>query len=293
MTPHTILCPIDFSDQSRHALRVAGALAARYQSRLIVLSAVEPMLAEAARASLKLDLAKTETEPALAAFVKETWPGDAPPVTPVLEVRVGKSDDVILDAAARDSADLIVMGTQGLGGIRKWLVGSTTEHVLRRTTVAVLAVPPATHATSPLFGQGPILAATDLTESSVAAASDAAELARKFDIPLLIAHIVEPVTVPPQWRSLLEESDEARTADARAQLEQLAGQLPGGRLERIVLFGHPADTIVALAEERKPWLIVMGLTGHQGPFSRRPGSIAYRVLSSSRTPVLIVPPTPA
>ena len=32
-------------------------------------------------------------------------------------------------------ADLIVMGTQGLGGFRKWLLGSTTERLLRRTHV--------------------------------------------------------------------------------------------------------------------------------------------------------------
>jgi nucleotide-binding universal stress UspA family protein len=47
---------------------------------------------------------------------------------------VGNPADVILETAAKERSDLIVMGTHGLGGIRKWLLGSTTERVLRRTT---------------------------------------------------------------------------------------------------------------------------------------------------------------
>ena len=42
-----ILCPIDFSEQSRHALQWAEALARRTKGRLTVLSAVDPQLAEA------------------------------------------------------------------------------------------------------------------------------------------------------------------------------------------------------------------------------------------------------
>jgi hypothetical protein len=45
----SILNPIDFSDQSRHALRWAEALASRHRSRLIVLAAVDPLLVEAAK----------------------------------------------------------------------------------------------------------------------------------------------------------------------------------------------------------------------------------------------------
>ncbi|HLG55578.1 MAG TPA: universal stress protein [Vicinamibacterales bacterium] len=58
----SVLCPVDFSDQSLHALRWAVALAAQNQSRLIVLTAIEPLLAEAARARLGLDLAKADTQ---------------------------------------------------------------------------------------------------------------------------------------------------------------------------------------------------------------------------------------
>jgi hypothetical protein len=48
-----------------------------------------------------------------------------------------------------------------------------------------------------------------------------------------------------------------------------------------------------MAEQHGAGVVVMGLTGDQGPLATRPGSIAYRVLSHARVPVLVVPPAPA
>ena len=56
LTLRSILCPVDFSDQSQEALRWAVALAAQHRSRLTVLTAVDPLLAQAAKARLNLDL---------------------------------------------------------------------------------------------------------------------------------------------------------------------------------------------------------------------------------------------
>lgn len=292
MILRSILCPVDFSEQSRHALRLAGALAARYQSRLVVLSVVDPLLAEAARAALKLDLAKTETGPALEAFVTATWPGaELPSPRPAVEVRVGNSSEVILEVAARDAADLIVMGTQGLGGIRKWLVGSTMERVLRATRTPVLAVPPISHVRNAAFDVDAILAATDFTNSSAAAVASAAKFARNLNVPLLLVHVVEPVAVPPEWSTIVDESNDARVSDAQERLKALAGEFSASQAtEAIVMLGDPAEAIAAVAAERGAGLIVMGLTGHQGPFARSPGSIAYRVLCGASVPVLVVPP---
>ena len=70
----SLLCPVDCSEQSRqHALRWAGALARRTKGRLTVVSAVDPLLAEAAKLRFGLDLAHAETEPALRKFYAVTW----------------------------------------------------------------------------------------------------------------------------------------------------------------------------------------------------------------------------
>jgi universal stress protein A len=150
----SIVCAVDFSEASRHALRWAEAFARRSGSRLTVVNAVEPLLAEAARMKFNVDLVHAETEPALRKFVAGTGTGDTAHsaetkseamsetmLETTLDVRVGEPSDVILDAAAKHSADLIVLGTHGLRGFRKLLLGSTAERVLRRTQTAVLAVP--------------------------------------------------------------------------------------------------------------------------------------------------------
>lgn len=262
--------------------------ATRYQSRLNVLSVIDPLLADAARIRLGQDLAK-ETEPTLREFAAATWAdGPVAPAGIIYKVRTGTPHDVILATATSDAAELIVMGTQGLGGFHKWLLGSTTERVLRRTPVPVLAVPPAGTTLEVVR----ILAATDFSEASVAALRWAAELEREFSATLTLMHVVEPLTVPPQWRSLVEESDETRVARARATLDGLAERLCGPHgCEAIVSVGRPADVIRSVAGDRRADLIVMGLMGEQGFLGPRPGSIAYRVLTSATAPVFAVPPS--
>src|SRR5688572_18085208 len=168
----SILSPVDFSEQSRHALRWAAAVAARFGSQLTVVSVVDPLLAEAARVRLGVDLAKQETEPALREFVAATWTGTTPAPTQIaVRTAIGDAAGSILDIAETERADLIVMGTQGLGGFRKWLLGSTTERLLRRTKVPVLAVPsPDESVTREAGSISHVLAATDFSNSSVAAA---------------------------------------------------------------------------------------------------------------------------
>lgn len=291
----SILSPVDFSEHSRHALRWAAVFAARFQSRLTVINVVDTLLAEAARIRLGHDLAKMATEPALREFVA-TAPsaGKGQPVETVLKTVIGKAPDAILEAATADGADLIVMGTQGLGGLRKWLLGSTTERLLRRTHIPVLAVPLAGESDAARQNQDveifDILAATDFSESSVTAANIAANLARQWSASLTLAHVVEPVTVPPQWQLLVEQSDEMRVDSARTNLKDLARQLcDDGGCEQIVVLGRPAELIGSIARDRGMQLIVMGLNSDRGIFAPRPGSIAYRVLSATTVPVLVVP----
>jgi universal stress protein A len=293
----SLLCPVDFSEQSRHALRWAGALVRRTNGLLTVVSAVDPLLAEAARLRFGLDLVHAETEPALRQFAFETWSDEIAHATNAnFDVRVGNSADVILETAARERTGLIVMGTHGLGGVRKWLLGSTTERVLRRTHTPVLAVPPTVTEPVPLNDAasgtlGPVLAATDFSDTSARALRWAADLAHEIASPLLLVHVVEPIAVAPQWQAYIEDADQARLADARAHLEKLTKQFAGSvECESLVGSGPPADSIASIADQRGASVIVMGLASSQEPLGSRPGSIAYRVLCLAKAPVLVVPP---
>jgi nucleotide-binding universal stress UspA family protein len=63
------------------------------------------------------------------------------PEAPGIAVEYGTAAEEILNQVIECSADLIVMGTQGLEGTKRLVFGSTTERVLRESRVPVLAVP--------------------------------------------------------------------------------------------------------------------------------------------------------
>jgi nucleotide-binding universal stress UspA family protein len=301
LTLRSILCAVDFSDQSQEALRWAVTLAVQHQSRLTVFTAVDPLLAQAAKARFSLDLPAAETAPALREFVKGVLPAHASwTLDTGIDVRVGDAAELILDAADRERADLIVMGTQGLGGLRKLLLGSTTERVLRRTRSPLLAVPLVEAQmivlddSGPRFNMKSILMATDFSEASADAAPWAADLAREISVPLVLAHVVTPADVPRQWQSYVGDADTERATLARKRLEELSAHLSGtAGCDTVVVVGRPADAIASIAQERRAGLIVVGLSGHHGVLAPRPGSIAYRVLCLAQVPVLVVPPRAA
>jgi nucleotide-binding universal stress UspA family protein len=299
MRVQSVLCPVDFSEHSRCALEYAVALAAACRAQLTVLTVVDPLLAQAAVVSADTDYLR-DTKAALQAFANEPLPGRvawAP--SPKLVVTVGHPGDQILEVAANHEADLIVMGTQGLGGFRKLVFGSTTERVLRRTTVPVLAVPLGGAPLVRLDPEGPVfrierlLAAVDFRDGMLALARLAADVAREFRASLLVAHVVPAVQAPEAWHATRDAATALKVATAEAGLADLAAQIENGSgIETAVVVGHPPDALVELADESGADAIVIGTgTGSQG--SHRPGSTAYRLLGLSELPVLAVPPVRA
>lgn len=136
----TILCPVDFSDTSRHALALAQALARASNGRLVVLFVGAPALMVTDGVMAAPALGAEEPDPdtlkgQLKEFVKSVI-GEAAE----LRVDYGNAADEILEHAAQCQADLIVMGTHGRTGLGRLLMGSVAEHVLRRARCPVLLV---------------------------------------------------------------------------------------------------------------------------------------------------------
>ena len=289
----SILCPVDFSEQSRQALQWASAIARYRGGEVTVLSVLEPLLAEAAGIRLGSEAAGAEAEAALRAFVADVWPEGVRRSHVRMEVTAGDPSEVILDAGRRLDAGLIVMGTHGLGGFRKLLFGSTTEQVLRRTAWPVLAVPagaaPAPAADHPGGQLKRILLATDFREGAAAATEWAGDLASDIGVPLVLAHVVEPVVVSPLWQTLVADFEDDRVASGRRMLAALAASLRTTHTDRVVSVGHPAEAIASLAAEYGAGLVVMGLANALDSQERQPGSIAYRVLRIAHVAVVVIP----
>ncbi len=138
----SILCPIDFSPNSRAALRYAAMLARLSDAHLVVLFVDDPLLATAAATRRGGAALRGSTENELRHFVDGALRNTTPRVSTTVLTTVGKPAPEIVSLAARHGCDVIVMGYRGVGRASRLLFGSTTEEVVRRTAVPVLAIPP-------------------------------------------------------------------------------------------------------------------------------------------------------
>jgi nucleotide-binding universal stress UspA family protein len=292
--PTAVLCPIDFSEPSRGALRYAAVIAAHVGAPLTVLTVNDPLLAQAADmvggpGSLDADAAVE-----IRRFFHDTFSGQPDRIEVDFRVATGKPDVEILRIANGDPAHLIVMSSRGATGIRRLFLGSVTERVLRATTVPILVTPPA--------DPGPrsaedlqkairrVLVSVDLTEAVENQMRVAVRLATLLAVPLLIVHVVEPVRsfVPGHVHAANVDSERRDRAERRLQpLADAFSPLP--RTEVLVVFGEPSEEIAKIAADRQAGLIVMGL--HASAVSgARMGSVTYRVLSVTHGLVLTLPP---
>ena len=138
----TILVPSDFSECSDEALRYGLELARRFDARVHLLHVVQdpvtqPWAAEGFSVPLfeVVEEWQRQAEERLKAAVADA---DRARVTIVSKVATPYAE--ILDYAAANQVDLIVMGTHGRGGVSHMLLGSIAERVVRRAPCPVLTV---------------------------------------------------------------------------------------------------------------------------------------------------------
>lgn len=137
--PAAILVPVDFGEASARAAAIAGAMADRLSASVRLLHA-EALEAPAyfthdqiASLERQRKAARSQAETYLAAFGR-THGLDAAGVL----VREGSAVPTILTAAA--SSDLVIMGTHGRQGPRRWWLGSVAERVVHLSPSPVMVV---------------------------------------------------------------------------------------------------------------------------------------------------------
>ena len=130
----TILHPTDFSPQAEHAYRVARALARDYKARLVVLHVLPapPFIPPGEREWLSgVTVTRCPKEWARLRELSRSW-----------RLRQGRPASEIITVAKGVGCELIVMGTHGRTGLRRVLLGSVAEDVLRHAPCPVLTVRP-------------------------------------------------------------------------------------------------------------------------------------------------------
>ncbi|HJR61707.1 MAG TPA: universal stress protein [Vicinamibacterales bacterium] len=293
-----ILCPVDFSDASRAALRYARVITEHFGGRLVVLAVEDPLLTEAVDLGTGVVWDPEDTRHELARFAARALgsnPLKSAEVT--YEVAVGKPAKQILHVAQENGCELIVMSTHGLTGMRKMFFGSTTERVLRETTIPVLAISATADDITSLHDVsrtvGRILVPVDLTPASIHQVQIARALAEALTVPFIATHVVEPVRSPLASKLHLPGIELERRTRAEDALGELLATVPRQlHSEALVAYGDPAEEISKIARDRRAGLILIGLHGSPtlGP---RMGSVTYRVLCLTTAMVLALPPSAA
>ncbi len=140
-----ILCPVDFSELSAHALQYAASLANKYGASLHVLHVVDEafqywmaMGPNSVPVGPPPEELLTAAKEGMVRFIEAQPPCvDGKAVTQVV---LGRPFVEIIRYAREAKADLIVLGTHGRSGLSHMLLGSVTEKVVRKATCPVLTI---------------------------------------------------------------------------------------------------------------------------------------------------------
>ena len=277
-----ILCPVDFSEPARRALQHAGAIARWYRARLSVVhvlptfvpptGGLTPVAPDPLPGLILLDPARREPlERNLDELVAPLRSGGA-------EVRVelveGAVVDQVLERASAVDADLIVIGTEGAGGVKRLLLGSVAEPVLERAPCPVLTVGlPAggRPADEPVLFRR-IVCGIDFSQTSLRALEYALSLAQEAEARVTLLHAGDD-----GGRGALERLERLRPADSA----------DWAHVELQVATGRAADAILRAATDLSADLAVVGAHGQKSALGRL-GSTTHQIVRAAPCPVLTV-----
>jgi len=276
-----ILVGVDFSDDSKKALRYAGRLAQHLGATLDVVHVIDPSIVAAA--GDRADDIVPDVHAALASLTAKLQ-------SSLRELRhhvvIGRPGDALMHIAERECADLIVTGSRGMTLAERLTFGSTTERLLRFSTVPVLVVPASAPMTSKRHAIGPIVAGLECTESAASAARAADHLASALGTDLRVVHAVRDIGTTPRLAAL---ASRARHRDADAARQELSVLLEGLSIapaQLDVRIGEVPQVLAEAVSHEPDAMVVLGrccgADGHPGG-----AAIARRVLMRGSVPVLM------
>lgn len=279
-----ILCPTDFSPGSEHALRYATTLAMQHDSELIILHSwylppsafsleypFPPAVSEQILSDAR-ERTDSAVEQARKAGAKEVR-GEVVSGIPWVEITE------MIDSRG---VDLCTIGTHGRTGIKRVLLGSVAEKVVRHAHSSVLAIP---WDSEPKAFKN-VLVPTDFSASAEYATSLATSLVDpKGTLQLL--HCIELPVIYGAPLSIPLDYDVSAIGLLAAEREKLK-QRTTADIETLYRTGSPGAEILRILEEKPAIdLVVTGSHGRTGAKRALLGSVAEKVVRHAGRPVLV------
>ena len=204
-------------------------------------------------------------------------------------LRAGRTSNQVIALGREVGAGLLVVGSRGLGTVRRILMGSQSEEIVHHAQVPVLVLGGADGSWPPER----ILIGEDFSDDARKAGELAAAIGKLYGAGglIVLSHPDLPEAPPGETRSAVRNLVDMRGRDEK-MLDDRAGELErflGARPEVRLSGDYPARVLLDTSQEVRPTLIAVGSRGRAGIARTRLGSVSTKVVAAASGPVLVSP----
>lgn len=306
-----IAVPIDADSDSELAIPLAVDIARRADCPLDIVTAIGPPASalgtDFGGAATGLDMVFEVREAAAERLHKIVESLAAKGIEAAQEVLDGSAPYALAEYFDKTRTELVVMTTHDRGRLERLLLGSVASEVVRHSHVPSLLVHVKEGKALLPDTIGRILVPLDGSEFGEQVLPHATRLAALMgaDVTLLsvlqpvlasVAIAPSPVVAPMAVPAPDDDVDEVQRGTLESALERAAGQLRAQGVDAqtaLVDGGQPAKAIVEYAQKHHVDLIAMTTHGRGALKRLVAGSVAQKVLRTSRMPMLMYRPRPA
>lgn len=289
-TRNPVVVGVDGSESATQAVRWAALEAARRGATLVLVHVWTPVPVSVPHAAAWGPYEDGLIEQghqwlAEAAAVAEEA---APDVTTSTKLSSGSVAGRLIGRST--SAELVVVGSRGLGGFTGLVVGSIAVAVTTHGHCPVVVVRGADLQSAPRQ-DGPVVVGVDGSSTSLEAVRLAFQAASLRDVPVVAVHAWSDLPITTVWE-LTTPSQSIQTLESELLDRWLAesrAQYPGVPVEQVVVRDGPAH--ILLERARTAQLVVVGSRGRGGFRGLLLGSTSQAMLHHAACPVAVVPPS--
>ena len=296
ITIDQVICATDFSEVANRGLSYGVPLARHFQANLCACHVLFvprsttmfgdlPLYSDSRRDQLMSD-ARSQLEKLAQGL----------PLPCEAVVAEGNVADEIARLAEDRGAGLVIVATHGASGVKRLVLGSVAERLIRIAPCPLLVLSAAAGQTPPggapaaLFRR--ILVGCDFSPDADLAVAFGFQLAREFQSELHLVHVIEPAGY---GADIIERALGENLADLirRRAREHLAERVPDGAADwctprTALLEGRAHQELTAYAQHNRMDLVVLGVRGMNLLESLLVGSTTDRAIRSATCPVLTV-----
>ena len=291
-----ILCATDFSDFSNRTVNYGIALANEFDSKLFVCHVID-LSSVAIYGEFQLDPVglqdriMNDANEQLQEIIGEQQIDWEPLIS------VGHAADEISRIVEEQDMDLVISATRGRSGLKRLILGSVTERLMRTLSCPLLVVHSPDKAVAASDDQEvnmkSILIGCDFSPDSEVAFEHGLSLAQEFQSELHLAHVVETSVYQQLHKTESPVEEELQQEIQTRVIKKLQDMIPEEarnwcKPQTSLLDGHPYEELVKYADKNNIDMIVLGTRGHGLVKSLLIGSTTDRVVRNAPCPVLSV-----